>query len=178
MKPLLYNFDRHLTGWVKNIIPINLQPLMVTITNIGDPIATLAIAICVGLYGLFYNIKLAQASLLIPATLMIGAVIKFIFQRARPLNEYIGLIKIDTYSFPSGHSSGAMVAYGLLAYVAFCKLPAPFNYIVSMALITVPILVGLSRIYLGAHYPSDVLAGWLLGALALAVIVLVIKPFS
>ena len=177
MRFLLYNFDRHLTQWVMRYIPIQLQPVMVAITMLGDPVVTIGIAVAIGLYGLKYNLRFVYAASIVPLTLMVGAIIKFIVHRARPMHEYIGIIQLDTYSFPSGHSSGSVVAYGLLAYIAWMKLPAPFNYIVALLLCVVPIVVGISRVYLNAHYPSDVVAGWLLGMVGLAAIIFVIRPF-
>ena len=68
------------------------------------------------------------------------------------------------YSFPSGHSSGAVAAYGSLAvYEKDRKL----LWVLALVL---PLLVGFSRVYVGAHYPTDVLCGWLLGLLVVALV--------
>jgi undecaprenyl-diphosphatase len=61
----------------------------------------------------------------------------------------------DRFSFPSGHSAAALAV--ALALGTFLPLPA------ALLLIAVGLLVGVSRSYLGVHYPGDVLAGWLLG---------------
>jgi membrane-associated phospholipid phosphatase len=60
------------------------------------------------------------------------------------------------YSFPSGHSSGAASLYPSLAYYK------PKRWLIAIAIV-IPFLVGLSRIYLGVHFPTDVLGGWVLG---------------
>ena len=68
------------------------------------------------------------------------------------------------YSFPSGHASGAVAAYGSLAvYEKNRKL----LWVLALVL---PLLVGFSRVYVGAHYPTDVLCGWLLGLLVVALV--------
>lgn len=145
---------------------------------LGDPVAVSLVTVAVIGTGLYMsNIRLAMSGAMIPFTLLIGSLLKLLFERARPVTEYAMNMKLQTFSFPSGHSSGSMITYGLLAYVAYTKLPEPWNYVVGGILLLIPIFVGLSRIYLGAHFPSDVLAGWLLGIIALCVIVFLIKPF-
>jgi membrane-associated phospholipid phosphatase len=89
---------------------------------------------------------------------------------------YVAHMRIHSYSFPSGHSFGATVFYGLLAYLAWSRLPHPWNLLVVLLLVLLIILVGLSRVYLGAHFPSDVVVGWLLGGLSLFVIIKYIRP--
>ena len=68
------------------------------------------------------------------------------------------------YSFPSGHSALSTVAYGILALlVIHSDLPRSLKRAIVAALVVLILLVGLSRVYLGVHYPSDVLGGWLSG---------------
>lgn len=121
------------------------------------------------------GIALALAALLerrvrlaiILAAVLIGAalfteVVKEVVARPRPPGEapapWLG------YSFPSGHTLDSTVTYGLLAVVAWrSRLPLLARRGLVAVGVAVPFLVGLSRIGLGAHYPSDVLAGWLGG---------------
>ena len=104
--------------------------------------------------------------------------IKNIFLRLRPyfVSDKIDLLRlIDSsadkydvaaqgYSFPSGHSSGAVSLYGSLA--AHEKK----NRLLLVIAILLPLLVGFSRVVVGAHYPTDVLAGWLLGLIVILLI--------
>lgn len=67
------------------------------------------------------------------------------------------------YSFPSGHSAGTLVCYGMLAWLVIAMArPRRAGWVVALAALVV-LCVGASRVLLGAHYVSDVLAGWLLG---------------
>lgn len=101
---------------------------------------------------------------------------KFTFQRERPATGYVEEMLIQSYSFPSGHSAGSMVTYGLLAFLALHALPAPWGVVCAVVLGLLILSIGISRIYLGAHFASDVIGGWLVGAIGLAIIILLIKP--
>jgi len=146
-------------------------------TALGDPVSiTLIASAILGVSWYVSSMELAMAGLAIPTTVVIGAILKLTFERARPVTEYALNMKLKTFSFPSGHSSGSMIAFGLLAYFAFMVLPASFNVMIGGLLCLVPLFVGISRVYLGAHFPSDVLAGWLLGLIALAIVIQIIRP--
>ncbi len=83
---------------------------------------------------------------------------------ARPRPPGGALVPEAGYSFPSGHTLNSTATYGLLAFVAWrSRLPQAIRVAAVIVGVTVPILVGLSRIALGVHYPSDVLGGWLAG---------------
>jgi membrane-associated phospholipid phosphatase len=98
-------------------------------------------------------------------------VLKHLVGRMRP-EQYLSLYKEDSFSFPSGHVLRATVLFGLLSYLLYrsfkssiLRLGIILGYIVSVA------LVALSRVYLGVHYPSDVLASVLIGASLLTLII-------
>ena len=126
---------------------------------------------------LFLQISAAQV-IFFPIWLTIGtgAIIKLIIARERPLTEYAANLALATHSFPSGHTSGSTVAYGLLAYLAWQLIPQPLGSIVVIALIVLIIFIGISRVYLGAHFPSDIVGGWLLGAIVLCGIIVIVRP--
>jgi membrane-associated phospholipid phosphatase len=88
--------------------------------------------------------------------------LKTLYQRARPTEWGSGA---QAFSFPSGHAMAAGAVYGLLALIAWRELRGPARWFGVSSCIGLAVLVGLSRPYLGVHYPSDVLAGLLAGAL-------------
>lgn len=98
-------------------------------------------------------------------------IIKHLVARARP---EMGWAVEQGYSFPSGHSAGTLVCYGLLAWVwlllARPARPASPYGVVALT-VAVVLGVGISRVLLGVHYVSDVLAGWLLGLAWLALVI-------
>ena len=88
-------------------------------------------------------------------------IVKDALVRPRPPGA---VLEVFSYSFPSGHTMNSTTTYGLIALVAWrSQLPLRLRRIAVAIGVTVPILVGLSRIGLGVHFPSDVLGGWLLG---------------
>lgn len=179
MKSWHRGFDTTIIGWVQRI-PRSFDKLFVAVTHIGDPIAVVFIAAAVMGAALTSRSgpDLMFAALMIPLTLFVGAMLKQLFSRARPLTQHAYNLQLDTFSFPSGHSSGSMIAYGLLAYLSYIVIPSWYGIAGAVVLGVIPLLVGISRVYVGVHYPTDVVAGWLLGLLALAVIVLGIQPLS
>jgi undecaprenyl-diphosphatase len=101
---------------------------------------------------------------------ILGQSIKHLVQRSRPLYG-LAYLHGESFSFPSGHAMGATVAYGMLGYllvrhVRHRAAPAWLTIIGAGAIVAV---VGFSRVYLGVHYPSDVIGGVAAGAAWLAV---------
>lgn len=107
----------------------------------------------------------------------LNEILKHLFVRPRP--QFMPLINEPSYSFPSGHSMNSFVFYTCLAYFIFSRVDnrtyRRLLYFLSAAII---LLIGISRIYLGAHYPSDVLAGYAAGALWFFVVTLFEKTQS
>ncbi len=97
--------------------------------------------------------------------------LKAVFARVRPDYDH-ELLTAEGWSFPSGHSSGAVVAYGMLAYVLIRSTPANWHLPIVLAATTVAFATGCSRIFLQVHYASDVLAGFASGLAWLAVCVI------
>jgi len=93
---------------------------------------------------------------------VLNPVLKGVFERVRPLHDH-GLAQATGFSFPSGHSSGAMVAGGMLLYVALRTLPARWHAPAAMAMVALVLGVACSRVFLRVHFASDVAAGLLSG---------------
>lgn len=87
------------------------------------------------------------------------------FGRPRPFGCLKTIIGLSCFSFPSGHATGAAYFYGMLDYLIFRFLPMPLKSFlkVSLGIAILVILVGLSRIFLTVHYPSDIIGGFFLG---------------
>lgn len=112
--------------------------------------------------------------LTVPFGMLLNLFLKNLFQRARPSFQD-PLLTLTSYSFPSGHTAAATLFYGLLAAYLVCRVKSwPWRAFVVCLAVALVALVGLSRIYLGAHYLSDVLAavaassGWLVFSLTAA----------
>ncbi|WP_234489721.1 phosphatase PAP2 family protein [Paenibacillus sp. S28] len=90
-------------------------------------------------------------------------IIKNWMQRQRPNTHR--LIEISGFSFPSGHSMAAFALYGTLTYLLWRHIPALAGRIAMIVIgVALTLLIGISRIYLGVHYPSDVFGGYLASA--------------
>ena len=167
-----------ITEYIRRL-PRSWDSFFLVTTRLGDPMTVCLIAIIIGTWAFTErSIRLAIAAASIPATLTIGYGLKLFFERARPLIDLGYNLRLDSFSFPSGHSSGSMIAYGLLSYIAWLSLPTPWNLVIAVILGVVPFAVGISRIYLGVHYPSDVVVGWGLGLVVLAIVIFVVRPLS
>jgi membrane-associated phospholipid phosphatase len=99
----------------------------------------------------------------VPAAMLLNVGIKHLVQRARPVVSE-PLLHLSTYSFPSGHAAGATALYAFLAAWCLAHTRQPrLRFAVIAAAIGLSVWVDLSRVYLGVHYLSDVLAGSVLG---------------
>ena len=125
---------------------------------------------------LFYKYKFKSfRTLLIFSVILSSGVyvaLKEFFTRARP-DEALRLVSEAGYSFPSGHSMTGLVFYGLIIYYVNTHMGNKKAAKVITALLCVLIvLIGFSRVYLGVHYPTDVLAGFCMGTALLFFILL------
>ena len=91
-------------------------------------------------------------------------VLKDVFQRTRPA-PVVGIIPSQSFSFPSGHAMVAAAFYGYLAYLSWNLLRGWQRWLAVSGLLILVFLIGLSRLYLGVHYLTDVVAGYIAGFL-------------
>ncbi|MEO5950375.1 MAG: phosphatase PAP2 family protein [Candidatus Saccharimonadales bacterium] len=176
MKQLLHQFDHVVSGYIATL-PTWLKTPFLLMSFIGQPIVTISIGLIIAAFAIFrFNQRLLIASIVALSTMGINTIIKYTFERDRPATEYVSHMVIKSYSFPSGHTAGSTVIFGLLAYLAFQLLPQPLNVIVSALLALLIIGIGVSRVYLGAHFPSDVIFGWILGLVGLSIIIYIVAP--
>ncbi|WP_338749094.1 phosphatase PAP2 family protein [Bacillus sp. FJAT-52991] len=158
-------FDLAIIHEVQSWINEGRTKRMVFITNLGSvrwmTIGTILVAAILLVkkrfsYAVFFVLTVALGG-------AFNGLLKEIFKRQRP--EILRLIEQGGYSFPSGHSMGSMIFYGAIAFLLFELLRHRWAKIMgTVAAICLIFLIGLTRIYLGVHYPSDVLAGFTAGA--------------
>lgn len=162
MRRGISQFDRNITTWLYRR-PKFLGHIFDWITLLGHPVVVtlIAILVCFAAFGLErQNIAIAYIAGLV--ALAVGSALKFVLRRPRPNTPYALNMKQQTFSFPSGHSYGAGIVYGLMSAIALDLFIAPWGLLLTLCLLPLIFLIGLSRIYLGAHYFLDVIGGWLL----------------
>lgn len=160
---------------ISNIINPSITPIAIVITSIGGAIVIAALAIDVLILVKNRKISFSIILNLVIATIL-NIILKNIVQRPRP-DEY-RLITETGYSFPSGHSMVSMAFYGYFIYLTFKYLK---NKKLKVLLITflsiLIILIGITRIYLGVHYTSDVIAGFLISICYLIIYTSLVKKY-
>lgn len=123
--------------------------------------------------------KWTEAGVLILATFarVLNGAMKELFDSPRPTPEQVRVIEFpESLGFPSGHSMGSMLGFGAIAIVASRLIPNRRGaWAARIACGGIIVIVGFGRIYTGAHWPSDVLGGFLWGSLLLIVVVYVVE---
>ena len=149
-----YNFIK------THLIRDSLTPLFKLITFFGGPICLIGLTLL--LFIIFFHKKLKWVIVAnLGIVTMLNQLLKLLLHRPRP--DDLKIINEVGYSFPSGHSMLSMAFYGYLIYLIYCKVNNKFlKYGLIVLLSSLIILIGISRIYLGVHYTSDVLAGFLI----------------
>lgn len=172
LKDAIVRFDTVLTRFVTHW-PAWLRGPMRAVTNLGQPAMMCVAAGGVWLVAWQHGIPQIMYGLVVGVLAMLAnGLLKHFIHRTRPDTLYVSEMYFKTSSFPSGHAFGAAVICGLCIYLSLKYLFAPWDTVAGVTLGAFIFLVGVSRVYLGAHYPTDVIAGWLLGGVAAAVIVM------
>lgn len=149
---------------------------MLFMTFLGQPIITGGLgALIIGIGIGKDSSSLKMAGIVAVSTLVVGSLLKLVLRRDRPATEYVEHMYLDTFSFPSGHAAGTVPVFGLVAYL-IASMNEVWSLFAVIIIALVTFLIGISRIYLGAHYASDVIGGWVIGAAGLAVIVFIVQP--
>lgn len=164
-------FDTVIREWVYSIRSDALTPVLKVITYMGNWQSITALCIILLIIPktrIRYGIPVSSGAAFVT---VFNKILKSIVQRPRP-DQSLHLIKQGGYSFASGHSITSMVVFGLLIWLVrkYVKDKKKAN-IITVILAVPLVFIGLSRIYMGVHYPTDVLAGWCLGMAALMVII-------
>jgi undecaprenyl-diphosphatase len=159
-------FDEGALFWCENHHSTVGNTVMEFVTRLGNTWFVIGvIALGVILFALAGRRRTASILLLISlSALAISQSVKFAIKRERPDVAWRLIARPHTASFPSGHSLHSMAIYGTLALLTARHLRRrTMSALVLVAGFTLPMIIGLSRPYLGVHYPTDVFAGWTAG---------------
>ena len=163
----LTTFDNFIYSHIINIRSGFFDFFFIFFTRLGDIIPVMVITMCLLIMLNKEDRYLLGSSMII--TLLINQGIKYLIQRPRPPIEE-RLIEQGGYSYPSGHSMMAMCLYGVLIYLINTKLKnKKLKVFLTIILSVIIILIGVSRIYVRVHYPSDVLGAYLITLLILII---------
>jgi undecaprenyl-diphosphatase len=179
VEDLLYHelgtFDTVVTQYIQSFATNELTKVAILITQIGSPRFDIIVMVISGSY-LLFRLKHTWETLVLAISLAGGGLLNYalknIFHRTRPDIQH--LVNAGGYSFPSGHAMISATFYGMLGYLIWLNLhernnPSWFVIVVTAILITA---IGVSRIYLGVHFPSDVVAGFAAGGIWLIACIL------
>lgn len=170
-----FQFDTTILLHIHQWSSPTLDLIMLTLTRLADP-EVVVIVVTSSLLWLGWRRKLAEAKFFALAclgALILNSGLKLFFAKSRP-ELWHRLIVETSFSFPSGHALGSLVLYGFFAYLAASKRPKLAYPLYSGASILI-VLIGISRLYLGVHWPTDVIAGYGVGFLWLMVCIIMLK---
>ena len=144
---------------INNIMNDGLTPILKAITELGGVAFTVLAGVLIFMFckknRWFITIDLVGVTL-------VNQVIKHIIRRPRP--NVLRLVEESGYSFPSGHSMVSMAFYGIIIYLVYKNVTNKYLKWSLITLLSLLILsIGFSRIYVGVHYFTDVVGGFLLG---------------
>ncbi|KIY23074.1 phosphatase PAP2 family protein [Mesobacillus subterraneus] len=164
-------FDQALISFIRGFETPALTSIMKLFTFIGSFPVVLVIFLIVSF--IFYRVLKSRTEIFLVAAVIVGTqvinlLLKLLFHRARP--DIHLLIDVGGYSFPSGHAMSAFAVYGILTFVFWRHIPKSIGRISLIIGSSMFILfIGMSRIYLGVHYPSDIIGGYFASAAWLTV---------
>ncbi|MDD2420898.1 MAG: phosphatase PAP2 family protein [Heliobacteriaceae bacterium] len=162
----LETFDTVVGNFVRSFAGDGLTKANIFVTYLGSAYVEISVMLLVGGFLLFRWKHIGETVILFSSLAgaeLLNAFLKVIFQRSRP--DITHLVAIGGFSFPSGHAMVAMSFYGVLGYLLwlnFRERSKPAWYVIGLTVVLI-VAIGLSRIYLGVHFPSDVLAGFAAG---------------
>ncbi|MGQ0701227.1 MAG: phosphatase PAP2 family protein [Panacagrimonas sp.] len=179
----LGRFDVQLAQQLGQTVSTATLQFFATVTHLADAPVQWFIALAVAVLLLATRRRWMAASWMaaVAGNGLLNRSLKAIFQRERPLHDH-GWVVESGWSFPSGHASGAVAIYGMLAYLLIRSTRPAWHLPIALSAIVVILLVGFSRIVLQVHYFSDVIAGfasagaWLIVCVATAEVVRVRRP--
>ena len=179
----LTNFDAEISNWFHSFRNNTLNPVVRFITELGDVTAYVIIIPIIALLQYRSNKNWQhsiESMIILVSCFLLNVGLKFYFARARP-DASLHLVELSEHSFsyPSGHTMTATAFYGFLIYLCVHYIRTSWIKISSIVFLLMIILsVGMSRIYLGAHYPTDVSAGFLVGLIWVLICVSILRFYQ
>lgn len=174
------SFDEGALQWFEARRTPFLDDAMLEITTLGSGVVLIMIVLISSVF-LWQTQHRWSVYLLLLGTLgakLFNTILKMFFSRERP-SVVEGITEVHSLSFPSGHAMSSMAVYGCVAYlVARLEPDAKLKHTVWAIAAIVILLIGISRMYLGVHYPSDVVAGFLGGLAWLAFVVATMRAIQ
>lgn len=162
---LLANYDQQITDYVISYRSPALTEYFIFVTHVGDIYGYAVVLGVLTLMSIFvfrswkYTVQIVLVLLLSAVS---NLILKRFVDRARPGIEH--MVSVETLSYPSGHAMSAMAFYGFLMYLFYRFKINIFLKIGIILLLGILIFsIGMSRIYLGVHFPSDIAGGYIAG---------------
>lgn len=158
------HFDQVIRVWVHGFASPGMTRVMNAISLLGYNVLIAELVIALALFAwLRWRRAAVWLAIAMTGSLVLDLTLKYIYHRTRP-TAYFGTAP-HSYSFPSGHAMSSFCFYGVMAGLLSARTkPLAWKILIWVAAALLVIAIGLSRIYLGVHYPSDVLAGYLAAA--------------
>ncbi|KRK89968.1 phosphatase PAP2 family protein [Lentilactobacillus sunkii] len=179
-KEWISTFDSYFGHAVRSLTTPTLTSFMVHLTKLGNYESLLGFTVGAGLILFLVRKVRAALFLLINGVVLAGPVntlIKHLINRPRPTLPH--MVAVHSSSFPSGHSMSIMIVAGSLILLANRILRTNTQKLIVDALLMIVIIgIGISRIYVGVHFASDVLGGWTLGAVTLLISQWIFNKFA
>lgn len=161
----LAQYDQQITDYIIAHRSPPLTQYFIFMTDVGDIygyLIVLILSLIISLVFFKHWRSIAQTVLVLLLASISNTMLKRFIDRARPGIEH--LVSVETLSYPSGHAMSAMAFYGFLIYLFYTfKMNRWLKYSIIILLLLIILSIGISRIYLGVHFPSDILGGYIAG---------------
>jgi undecaprenyl-diphosphatase len=173
-----YAFDSSILLYLRSLHTPLRDRIMLAFTFLGEPNLLLVLSVSLGIILWVAQHRSEATTIAVTGAGAVGLnlLLKKLFARDRPL-LWERVVDVRFYSFPSGHAMISMVIYGLLGYFLGSRFPKQRWWIYSLTVVLVA-AIGLSRLYLGVHWPTDVIAGYTAGLVWLITCILSLEVWK
>lgn len=170
-----FAFDKTILLWIHDFTNPTLDRIMHVFTSLNNPdFVSIVAAIAFGL--LLWKRCYPEAKIFVidcAGGVILSYGLKSVFGKTRP-DLWESAIEEVSFSYPSGHALGSTVLYGFLAYLFATRFPKFAGLIYSLAVLTIA-FIGISRLYFGVHWPTDIIGGYGIGFLWLMFCITMLK---